>query len=50
MIPDCPCQKFIPYKHCFINNLSSILLGYVLLKAAHDVVRVAEEEILRKIN
>lgn len=50
MIPNCSCQKFIPYTHWFINSLPSILLGYVLLKAAHDVVRVAEEEILRKVN
>lgn len=50
MVPHCSCQKFIPYKHCFINNMSSIFVIYVLLKTAHDVVRVAEEEVLRKID
>jgi hypothetical protein len=50
MVPHCSCQKFIPYKHRFINNLPSILGSYVLLKTAHDVVGVAEEEVLGEID
>lgn len=50
MVPDSSRQKLVPNKHCLINNLPSILVSYVLLKAAHDIVRVAEEEVFREID
>lgn len=50
MVPDSPGQKLIPHKHGFIDDLACLIIIKVLLKTTHNMVRVAEKEVLRKIH
>lgn len=50
MMSDSPSQELIPDKHFLIENMSCLVIAYILLVTPHYIVRIAKKEIFRKVH